>query len=70
MGFDEPTKAQVVISVNDHPEMRRVFAGLHLEEADIRYTVRGGEGTAARELILWNEPAERAPKGQASLELF
>lgn len=68
--FAQGAEAQVVISVNDHPAMRQAFTGLHLEEVDIRYTVGGGEGSAARELLLWNDRAERAPKGQVSLPMF
>ena len=68
--FARGTKSQVIISVNDHSAMREAFAGLHLEEVDIRYTVGGGEGAAARELILWNDAADGAPRGQATLPMF
>ena len=32
----------MIISVNDHPEMRRAFAGLHMQAVPIAYTVGGG----------------------------
>ncbi|MGD8174774.1 DNA adenine methylase [Marinimicrobium sp. ARAG 43.8] len=49
-------KGQVIISVNDIPEMRSAFSRLKLSPVDIRYTV-GGEGSRARkarELIITN----------------
>ena len=47
---------KMVISVNDIPEMRRAFAGLTIDTADIRYSV-GGSGRARErsgELIITN----------------
>ena len=35
-------KGQMVISVNDHPEMRHAFKGLRIERTELRYTVGGG----------------------------
>ena len=34
-------KGKAIISLNDHPDIRRVFAGYHIESTDIRYTVGG-----------------------------
>lgn len=45
----------MLISINDHPDIRRVFDGLHMESLGINYTVGGGRGSAARELLIWNE---------------
>lgn len=45
----------MIISVNDHPDMRRVFAGLPMQAVDITYTLAGGQAGAARkELIIGN----------------
>lgn len=45
----------LVISVNDHPEMRRVFSGLPQRLVDITYTVGGGGNSVDRqELIIGN----------------
>lgn len=45
----------MIITVNDHPKMREVFAGLHMRSVDITYTVGGGNNQAARqELIIGN----------------
>ena len=55
----------MIISVNDHPAMREVFDGLHVDTIDIHYTVGGagaGKGKDAQELILWNDNCDRRPK--------
>lgn len=52
----------MIISVNDIPEMREVFSELHTDSRPIKYTVGGGCGSDARELLVWNENAEAAPK--------
>ena len=59
----------MVISINDHPDIRKVLEGLHFETVNINYTVGGGGGNTAKELILWNENAEVAidQKGQGNL---
>lgn len=45
-------KGNAILTINDHPEMRRVFEGFSVETVDINYTI-GGAGTGAkrRELI-------------------
>jgi DNA adenine methylase len=46
---------QLVISVNDIPEMRRAFAGLNIHTVDINYTVGGvHKSHQSRELIISN----------------
>jgi DNA adenine methylase len=50
-------KGRFLLSINDHPEVRRVFAGFAVEEVLTRYSIAGnGEGNAmiARELIISN----------------
>lgn len=46
-------KGRMIISVNDHPEMRRAFAGLPMDVVELAYSVGGG-GKADRtpELII------------------
>lgn len=47
----------MIISVNDHPEMRRVFAGLTQRTIEIAYTLGGSAKPAQRtELLLINRP--------------
>lgn len=46
-----------VLSINDHPEVRRIFARFDFREEDVRYTIGGNaEANAfkARELIITN----------------
>ena len=44
----------MIISVNDHPEMRRIFDGLPMQSVSIDYTVGGGAGVEAQELVIGN----------------
>lgn len=49
------TAGTVIISVNDHPDMRRVFADLEMRSVPISYTVGGSDHAADRmELIIGN----------------
>lgn len=63
-------QGSMVISVNDHPEMRRAFADLHMETLGITYTVGGGDGSEAQELLIWNNNAENGPKQVSTMPLF
>lgn len=48
-------KGQAILTVNDHPDMRRVFAGFETKVVDINYTVGGaGKGADRQELIIQN----------------
>lgn len=49
-------KGKVMISLNDHPEIRRVFSDLHIEMVDIEYSLgnRHGSGAPRGELIITN----------------
>lgn len=40
-----------ILSINDRPEVRSTFAAFDREEARLNYTIAGGQGTMARELI-------------------
>ena len=62
--FATLTKAAAIISVNDHPAMREVFAELTIQTVDIKYTVggvalEGGSGKKARELIISNSVVQK-----------
>lgn len=50
------TKGKVMISLNDHPAIREVFADLHIETVDIEYSLGSRYGKAAErgELIITN----------------
>lgn len=55
-------KGKAIISLNDHPDIRRVFSRYHIESTDITYTVGGGKGSEAREVLIfsWDIAAEPA----------
>lgn len=47
-------KGKAIISLNDHPDIRRIFDDYHIEITDIRYTVGGGKGQEAREVLIFS----------------
>ncbi|KIA81367.1 restriction endonuclease subunit M [Chromobacterium piscinae] len=50
-------QGRVMVSINDHPDIRRAFAGHHLLELDIKYSngnQRQGSPSAAGELVITN----------------
>ncbi|MEN9889864.1 MAG: hypothetical protein RLY78_159, partial [Pseudomonadota bacterium] len=57
-------KGKAVLSINDHPDIRRVFARFEMEELSIDYTVGGGANRATRgELIIYSWPRSAEPAG-------
>lgn len=49
-----------LLSINDHPEIRRIFDGFAMAELRLIYSIAGGgHETEARELVISNLPAER-----------
>jgi DNA adenine methylase len=56
-------KGKAIISLNDHPAIRRAFDGFHIETVDIKYTVGGGGREAARKEVIifsWDDASEPA----------
>ena len=48
-------KGSAILTINDHPEMRRIFQGFNVDQVDISYTIGGGgKGKGRRELIYRN----------------
>ena len=45
--FAKSAKGKVMISINDNPDIRHAFAGLHLRELSIRYSVANRRGASA-----------------------
>jgi DNA adenine methylase len=45
-------KGRFILSINDRPETRAVFDGFGADEVDLTYSVGGGKGVAAKELIV------------------
>jgi len=57
-------KGKAIVSINDHPDIRRCFAGFQMETLAIDYTVGGGANRAARqELIIYSWDREAEPAG-------
>jgi DNA adenine methylase len=53
-------KGRVMVSINDHPDIRRVFDGFQMHGLDIKYSVANNQGDPAtsKELVIMNwEPA-------------
>lgn len=55
-------KGKALLSINDHPDIRRCFDGFHILEVPIKYTVGGGQVVERMELIIssWDVDAEPA----------
>ena len=49
-------KGRFLLSINDMPGVREVFAGFHFVEAATTYTIGAGASTRAAELIISNVP--------------
>ncbi|MGV1829730.1 DNA adenine methylase [Agrobacterium vitis] len=47
-------QGRFILSINDLPEIREIFEGFPVEVAELSYSVSGGKGTEARELIYWS----------------
>ena len=56
-------KGKVIVSLNDHPDIRRVFGRYHIESTDITYTVGGGKGSEAREVLIFSWDIQAEPAG-------
>ena len=47
------SQGQILVTVNDHPDMKKVFKGFTMKTVDIDYTVGGGgKGKGRKELII------------------
>lgn len=56
-------KGKAILSINDHPDIRRIFGEFQMQEASIQYIVGGGgKGVDRKELIIysWDRAAEPA----------
>jgi DNA adenine methylase len=62
-GMMRSLKGRAIISLNDHPDIRRVFDGFQMDTVPIQYTVGGGgKGADRMELIIysWDRAADPA----------
>lgn len=57
-GLMVESKGRVMVSINDHPDIRSVFSGLHVRELEIKYTVANAKEKrpVAKELVITNWP--------------
>lgn len=56
-GMMRACQGKIMVSINDHPDIRRAFAGLPMLELDIRYSVgnaRRGPAETSGELVIAN----------------
>jgi DNA adenine methylase len=56
-------KGKAIVSLNDHPDIRRVFDGFHTETASIQYTVGGGGKAVDRQEVIiysWDKSSDPA----------
>jgi DNA adenine methylase len=57
-------KGKAIVSINDHPDIRRAFDGFQMEALKIDYTVGGGANRAERqELIIYSWDRDAEPAG-------
>ncbi|WP_373388984.1 DNA adenine methylase [Pseudomonas alcaligenes] len=56
-------KGKAIVSLNDHPDIRRVFGRYQIESTDITYTVGGGKGSEAREVLIFSWDIQAEPAG-------
>ena len=57
-------KGHMIISINDHPDIRAVFSGLPVIEIDYQYTVGGSaKPSDCVELVFGNWPEQPVPRG-------
>lgn len=57
-------KGKALLSINDHPDVRACFAGMHMESLDITYHVGGGaHGAKRKELVIWSWDPAQDPAG-------
>jgi DNA adenine methylase len=48
-------KGRAMVSINDHPDIRQAFDGLHRQELEIKYTLqRDGDSETTGELVITN----------------
>lgn len=56
-------QGKFLLSINDHPEIRELYAGFNVKEVEVRYSVcRTDKSSMAKELIIGNYgfPNEKA----------
>lgn len=63
-GMMRALKGKAIISLNDHPDIRRAFDGFQMDAVPIQYTVGGGgKGADRMELIIYSWDRASEPAG-------
>ena len=55
--FMRRCEGKVMVSINDHSDIREAFAGFHIEQTSLKYSVanqRQGGQAASSELVIMN----------------
>jgi DNA adenine methylase len=63
-------KGRFMLSINDTPETREIFAAFTIEAVTTRYTIAGGEWTEAKEIFVFGPGAEVAEMAKRKADLF
>lgn len=56
-------QGKAILSINDHPDIRRAFAAFQMDSTTIQYIVGGGAGVERRELIIYSWDRQAEPTG-------
>jgi DNA adenine methylase len=57
-------QGKAILSINDHPDIRRCFAAFQFEELRLEYMVGGGQNRVERgELIIYSWDRDSEPAG-------
>lgn len=56
-------KGKAIVSLNDHPDIRRVFEGFQIDTCGITYTVGSGKGADRKEVIIYSWDRASEPVG-------
>ncbi|GGX33321.1 DNA adenine methylase [Pigmentiphaga litoralis] len=57
-------KGKAIVSLNDHPDIRRAFDGFEMESLDVSYCVGGGDNAVARkEVLIFSWARSEEPAG-------
>lgn len=56
-------QGRALVSLNDHPDIRRVFEGFHIESAEITYTVARDARKTSGEVLIFGWDVEAEPAG-------
>ena len=49
-------KGRAILTINDHPDIRRLFKGLPVKSVPIRYTIGGMQQAASRRELIYRSP--------------